>query len=61
MAAGLTLPIGNVDLLRENLIRQGEETLTEEDLDVRETLSRARSRPKRAGFALLRTWWGAVT
>lgn len=32
MAAGLTLPIGNVDLLRENLIRQGEETLTEEDL-----------------------------
>ncbi|MCM3086638.1 single-stranded-DNA-specific exonuclease RecJ [Bhargavaea ginsengi] len=32
MAAGLTLPIGNVDQLRKNLIRQGEETLTDEDL-----------------------------
>ncbi|WP_052455873.1 single-stranded-DNA-specific exonuclease C-terminal domain-containing protein [Bhargavaea cecembensis] len=32
MAAGLTLPIENVETLRENLIRQGEETLTDEDL-----------------------------
>ncbi|MET3574674.1 single-stranded-DNA-specific exonuclease RecJ [Bhargavaea ullalensis] len=43
MAAGLTLPIDNVGALRDNLIRQGEETLTEEDLvpvlDIDVTLS----------------------
>ncbi|SIT82853.1 single-stranded-DNA-specific exonuclease RecJ [Edaphobacillus lindanitolerans] len=32
MAAGLTLPIVNVGQLRDNLIRQGEETLSDEDL-----------------------------
>lgn len=32
MAAGLTMPIEHVGNLRENLIRQGEEALTEEDL-----------------------------